>query len=234
MLGRLLVGWSLAQILPHPSYGLWADWINFVSFFCVCAICINLHSSFLFTLSGAESYQCGDCSQRGRSRLQTRHQPYRSSRRVQGSFQGQVSSVHINTGNTWRFSRVQPQEIQLQITQHTLTLISVRSSLSCLSQPTCHAGGEKMWRRRLRWSALWQKGSSPCIVRSCCLWSSTTVSMTSTLPVWRMQTLITSLWCWWWDNTPLERRHSSSKTSQLCSSTVKVCVLSKHIKYVGK
>lgn len=73
-----------------------------------------------------------------------------------------------------------------------------------------------MWKRHLRWSALWQKGSSPCIVRSCCLWSSSMVSMTSTLPVWRMQTLITSLWCWWWDSTPLERQLSSSKTLQLC------------------
>lgn len=87
-----------------------------------------------------------------------------------------------------------------------------------------------MWRRRLRWSALWQKGSSPCIVRSCCLWSSTMVSMTSTLPVWRMQTLITSLWCWWWDSTPLERQHSSSKTLQLRIKhlfIVRFCVISK-------
>lgn len=72
-----------------------------------------------------------------------------------------------------------------------------------------------MWRRRLRWSALWQKGSSPCIERSCCLWSSTMASMISTLPVLRMQTLITSPWCWWWDSTPQGRQHSLSKVLQL-------------------
>ncbi len=69
--------------------------------------------SFSVHITGTKSYQCGDCFQRGRSRLQTKHQCYRSSRR---RFQGQVSSVHINTGNTWRFSKVQPQEIQLQTT----------------------------------------------------------------------------------------------------------------------
>lgn len=48
---------------------------------------------------GAKSYQCGDCVQRGRSRLQTKHQPYHSSRRVYRRSQGQVSSLQINTGN---------------------------------------------------------------------------------------------------------------------------------------
>lgn len=48
---------------------------------------------------GAKSYQCWNHFQRRGSRLQTKQQPYRCSRRVCRGSQGQVSSLCINTGS---------------------------------------------------------------------------------------------------------------------------------------
>lgn len=51
------------------------------------------------------------------------------------------------------------------------------------------------------------------------------VSTTSTLPVWRMQTLTTSPWCWLWDSTPPEKPRSSSNLLSFFSFTCRLCHL---------
>ena len=51
----------------------------------------------------------------------------------------------------------------------------------------------------------------------CCHWKRNTSSMSSTLPSWRMLTLMESPLWWWWDNTLLGKLLSSSKlTSIMC------------------
>lgn len=116
---------------------------------------------------------------------------------------------HINTGNTWRFFLTSAAGNTDE--RQSWHWFFGRGLQQLISWSPCHAGGERMWRRRLRWSALWQRGWSLCTRRSCCRWSNTTVSMTSTLQVWKMLTLTTSPWSWWWGSTPQERQHSSSK-----------------------
>lgn len=93
--------------------------------------------------SGAKSYQRRDHFQRRGSRLQTKQQPYRCSRRVHRGV-SRTSEQPLHKYRKRHFPRYRHRKHSPKQRQTATSVLERGSPIILLGQSTCRAGGEKM------------------------------------------------------------------------------------------